>query len=47
MSLEEGELILVLSKDTDGWWGGEKEADESRGYFPATYVSYLDGTPCI
>jgi hypothetical protein len=33
-----GEQILLLYKDSDLWWMGEKE-DGMQGFFPANYVT--------
>ena len=36
-----GETILLLYKDSDLWWMGEKE-DGEQGFFPANYVTLTE-----
>ncbi|KAJ5070992.1 sorting nexin [Anaeramoeba ignava] len=40
LELNEGDVIQVLEEDDSGWWKGE--ADGRIGYFPSTYVEYVD-----
>ncbi|CAJ1048909.1 intersectin-2b isoform X1 [Xyrichtys novacula] len=44
LSLENGQLILVLSKHSSGWWLGELQArgkKRQKGWFPASHVKIL------
>lgn len=47
LNLENGQLILVLSKDVSGWWLGELQArgkKRQKGWFPATHVKVLESS---
>ncbi|XP_029001279.1 intersectin-2b isoform X2 [Betta splendens] len=44
LSLENGQLILVLGKNVSGWWLGELQArgkKRQKGWFPASHVTIL------
>ena len=41
LSLVENELLKVIESSDDGWWYGSNQ-DGSEGYFPCTYVEYLE-----
>ncbi|XP_070767297.1 intersectin-2-like [Enoplosus armatus] len=44
LNLESGQLILILSKNTSGWWLGELQArgkKRQKGWFPASHVKIL------
>ena len=41
LPLTQGDLIEVLSKETDGWWLGRKGG--VTGVFPSTYTEVVDG----
>lgn len=40
LSFQRGELLRVLSYESDEWWRGER-CDGTRGIFPATYVEVV------
>jgi hypothetical protein len=40
LTLEKGDNITVLKKDTNGWWMGKK--GDNIGVFPANYVSVVE-----
>uniref|UniRef100_A0A3B4GIX8 Osteoclast-stimulating factor 1 n=1 Tax=Pundamilia nyererei TaxID=303518 RepID=A0A3B4GIX8_9CICH len=47
LNLENGQLILILSKDVSGWWLGELQArgkKRQKGWFPATHVKVLESS---
>ncbi|XP_069549849.1 intersectin-2b isoform X1 [Brachyistius frenatus] len=47
LNLENGQLILILSKNVSGWWLGELQArgkKRQKGWFPATHVKVLGST---
>jgi len=37
MSIEEGERLRVVRKDTSGWWEGQSEDGARAGWFPSNY----------
>ncbi|XP_007653198.1 intersectin-2 isoform X3 [Cricetulus griseus] len=44
LSLAPGQLILILKKNTSGWWQGELQArgkKRQKGWFPASHVKLL------
>uniref|UniRef100_UPI00398E3F97 intersectin-2-like isoform X3 n=1 Tax=Pristiophorus japonicus TaxID=55135 RepID=UPI00398E3F97 len=44
LSLVRGQLILILNKNTSGWWQGELQArgkKRQKGWFPASHVKLL------
>ncbi|XP_056873160.1 intersectin-2-like isoform X3 [Takifugu flavidus] len=44
LTLENGQLILILSKNASGWWLGELQArgkKRQKGWFPASHVKVL------
>ncbi|XP_067448433.1 intersectin-2b isoform X2 [Thunnus thynnus] len=44
LSLENGQLILILGKNVSGWWLGELQArgkKRQKGWFPASHVKIL------
>uniref|UniRef100_A0A670IBK9 Intersectin 2 n=1 Tax=Podarcis muralis TaxID=64176 RepID=A0A670IBK9_PODMU len=44
LSLAPGQLILILKKNSSGWWQGELQArgkKRQKGWFPATHVKLL------
>ncbi|XP_036728605.1 intersectin-2 isoform X5 [Balaenoptera musculus] len=44
LSLAPGQLILILKKNTGGWWQGELQArgkKRQKGWFPASHVKLL------
>ncbi|XP_068181807.1 intersectin-2b isoform X2 [Antennarius striatus] len=44
LSLEKNQLIVILSKNTSGWWLGELQArgkKRQKGWFPASHVKIL------
>uniref|UniRef100_A0A668AQG6 Intersectin 2b n=1 Tax=Myripristis murdjan TaxID=586833 RepID=A0A668AQG6_9TELE len=44
LNLAPGQLILILSKNTSGWWLGELQArgkKRQKGWFPASHVKIL------
>ncbi|XP_077173072.1 intersectin-2 isoform X2 [Paroedura picta] len=44
LSLAPGQLILILKKNSTGWWQGELQArgkKRQKGWFPATHVKLL------
>ncbi|KAK2854204.1 hypothetical protein Q5P01_006865 [Channa striata] len=44
LALENGQLILILSKNVSGWWLGELQArgkKRQKGWFPASHVTVL------
>ncbi|XP_074522981.1 intersectin-2b [Halichoeres trimaculatus] len=44
LNLENGQLILILSKNVSGWWLGELQArgkKRQKGWFPASHVKIL------
>ncbi|ETO85538.1 hypothetical protein F444_00806 [Phytophthora nicotianae P1976] len=41
LSMNRGEILRVLSKGSGEWWLGET-CDGTKGYFPATFVEYID-----
>ncbi|XP_029281824.1 LOW QUALITY PROTEIN: intersectin-2-like [Cottoperca gobio] len=44
LNLENGQLILILGKNTSGWWLGELQArgkKRQKGWFPAAHVKIL------
>ncbi|XP_078107424.1 LOW QUALITY PROTEIN: intersectin-2-like [Sander vitreus] len=44
LNLENGQLILILSKNASGWWLGELQArgkKRQKGWFPASHVKVL------
>ena len=46
LSLQCGDTIKVLHKDTANWWMGEL-ASGKQGFFPANYVTGADGTVIV
>ncbi|KAM9410329.1 intersectin-2b isoform 2-T2 [Pholidichthys leucotaenia] len=47
LSLENGQLILIISKDVSGWWLGELQArgkKRQKGWFPASHVKILESS---
>ena len=40
LSLEEGDVLVVLEKEADGWWRGQKGT--RIGWFPSNYVEELE-----
>lgn len=42
LSFNEGDLIVVIGKNADGWWEGEKNG--VRGVFPGNYVEEIART---
>lgn len=45
LSLEVGEIVLVLEQDDSGWWGGHKEGDDRTAWFPGTCVVVIQEQP--
>uniref|UniRef100_A0A7N6AHG6 Intersectin 2b n=1 Tax=Anabas testudineus TaxID=64144 RepID=A0A7N6AHG6_ANATE len=44
LNLDNGQLILILSKNASGWWLGELQArgkKRQKGWFPASHVTIL------
>uniref|UniRef100_A0A3B4YTY2 Intersectin 2b n=1 Tax=Seriola lalandi dorsalis TaxID=1841481 RepID=A0A3B4YTY2_SERLL len=44
LNLENGQLVLILSKNASGWWLGELQArgkKRQKGWFPASHVKIL------
>ncbi|XP_041839803.1 intersectin-2b isoform X2 [Melanotaenia boesemani] len=44
LSMENGQLILILGKNSSGWWLGELQArgkKRQKGWFPASHVKIL------
>jgi len=42
-----GEKIMFFEEDDLGWALGEKVATKERGWFPGTYIGYLNGQPLM
>lgn len=43
LSFQSGEILRVLSQESDEWWTGER-CDGTRGIFPANYLEVLSGS---
>ena len=43
LSLEKGDIVIILEKEADGWWRGRKE--NHIGWFPFNYVEETDAPP--
>lgn len=43
LSLQVGDIVIVLEEDETGWWGGHKENDEFTGWFPGSCVKTYRG----
>jgi hypothetical protein len=37
-----GESVIILEKDSSGWWRGINETTKEEGFFPSINVSVLD-----
>lgn len=38
LSFDAGDILIVLEKNTSGWWFCSRDADDSAGWAPATYL---------
>ncbi|CAK0792568.1 unnamed protein product [Prorocentrum cordatum] len=45
LSLQEGEIVIVLEQDESGWWGGHKDREEVTGWFPGSCVRQVQAEP--
>jgi len=43
ISFNKGDVITITNQYQNGWWAGELNG--SLGYFPATFVEVIDGSP--
>lgn len=43
LSLQVGDIVIVLEEDETGWWGGHKENEEFTGWFPGSCVKPFKG----
>ena len=43
LSFKEGDLMVVLSKECDGWWNAE-HSDGRKGHIPSNYVKAVSIT---
>lgn len=39
LNLEQGDRILITTKDASGWWKGTCVASQASGWFPASFVA--------
>eukprot|EP01083_Nonionella_stella_P207731 754336_1 len=42
LTFDEGDRIVVLEKDSSGWWSGRLEKNGQEGYFPSTYIKGIE-----
>lgn len=40
LSLKKGDIVTILEKHEDGWWGGE--CNGIQGYFPCNFIEIID-----